>query len=92
MNKKRKYTCPCCGYQTLDEESPGTYEICPLCFWEDDPVQFESPTFEGGANIVSLKQAQQNFIEFGACQKEHIKNTRRVTASDIKDPKFKLLE
>ncbi|MDR2992886.1 MAG: hypothetical protein LBV11_03505, partial [Bacillus cereus] len=23
-----KYTCPCCGYRTLEEEPPGTYEIC----------------------------------------------------------------
>ena len=26
--------CPCCGYLTLDER--GGYEICPVCYWEDD--------------------------------------------------------
>ena len=25
-----KYTCPCCGYKTLDEEPPGTHEIARL--------------------------------------------------------------
>jgi hypothetical protein len=30
-----KYTCPCC-YKTLGEEPPDTYEICEICFWEDD--------------------------------------------------------
>ncbi len=52
-----KYTCPCCGYKTLEEEPPGTYEICNICFWEDDSVQFKEPDYEGGANEVSLKQA-----------------------------------
>jgi rubrerythrin len=27
-----KYTCPCCGYKTLDEEPPGTYDICKIVF------------------------------------------------------------
>jgi hypothetical protein len=49
-------TCPCCGYKTLPEKH--LYDICPICFWEDDIVQFEDPDFEGGANIVSLRQAQ----------------------------------
>lgn len=44
-----KYTCSCCGYRTLEEE-PGTYEICSICYWENDEVQFNDPDFEGGAN------------------------------------------
>lgn len=36
---KMKYTCPCCGYKTLDEEPTDTYEICKICFWEDDETQ-----------------------------------------------------
>ncbi len=52
-----KYTCPCCGYKTIEEEPPGTYEICNICYWEDDEVQFNDPDFEGGANEVSLRQA-----------------------------------
>ncbi|MBR6696484.1 MAG: hypothetical protein IKL70_08750, partial [Oscillospiraceae bacterium] len=32
-----KYQCPCCRNYTLDEEPYNhTYEICPVCFWEDD--------------------------------------------------------
>lgn len=63
-----KYTCPCCGYKTLDEEPPGTYEICMLCFWEDDPLQFEDPDYEGGANVISLRAAQQNVLRFGVSE------------------------
>ncbi|MBJ8192719.1 hypothetical protein JDS79_38930, partial [Bacillus cereus] len=49
-----KYTCPCCGYKTLNDEPPGTYDICEICFWEDDGIQFADPDYDGGANIVSL--------------------------------------
>jgi hypothetical protein len=67
-----KYTCPCCGYKTLDEEPTDTYQICKICFWEDDGVQYRDPDYEGGANDVSLRQAQRNFIKFGACQEDCI--------------------
>lgn len=80
-----KYTCPCCGYKTLDEAPPGTYEICPVCYWEDDAVQFKNPDFAGGANQVSLRQAQQNYIRFGASEKRFQGNMRRANTSDEKD-------
>jgi len=57
------YTCPCCGYKTLEEKPPGTYEICELCGWEDDFVQFKDPDYEGGANGESLREAQYNFLK-----------------------------
>ncbi|QKE75679.1 hypothetical protein HPK19_24560 [Arthrobacter citreus] len=86
-----KYTCPCCGYKILDEEPPGTYDICSICFWEDDPVQFKDPDFEGGANIPSLRQAQINFIEFGACEERCIEFVRKPNERDKKDTNWKLL-
>jgi len=80
-----KYTCPCCGYKTLDEEPPGTYDICEICYWEDDNIQFDDPDYEGGANVPSLRQAQKNFIEWGACEKRFIKFVRKPNENDIKD-------
>ena len=72
----KKYTCLCCGYKTLDEKRRGSYEICPICYWEDDSIQSEDPDYEGGANLVSLRQGQRNFMRFGACQKEMLKSVR----------------
>ena len=71
------YPCPCCGYLTLGEEpGTGSYEICPVCFWEDDPIQFEDPTYSGGANIISLEESRINYLKFGACSKERLRNVR----------------
>lgn len=72
-----KYKCPCCGYYTFDKKPNGNYDICEVCFWEDDPIQLDDPVYEGGANYVSLLQAKHNFIEFGACEREMIPHTRK---------------
>lgn len=68
--------CPCCGYLTLEDDGPGSYEICSVCFWEDDPVQLENPEMSGGANKVSLAQGRRNFAAFGACETEMLSHVR----------------
>lgn len=85
----QKYTCPCCGYKTLDEKPPGTHDICKICFWEDDWVQYEDPDYKEGANKVSLKEAQKNFIEFGASEKRFLPRVRKQTPHDEKDSTWK---
>jgi Cysteine-rich CPCC len=64
----RRYACPCCGYLTLVEPPGGTYDICAVCFWEDDGVQFRDPDHRGGANKVSLNQARENFGAHGVSE------------------------
>jgi hypothetical protein len=74
-----RHPCPCCGYLTLPEAPTGTYEICPVCFWEDDNVRFDDPDHEGGANQVSLNQARKNFREHGVSEirlKPHVRPPR----------------
>ena len=46
---------------TLSEAPPGTYEICAICGWEDDPVQFDDPDYRGGANGPSLNEWRNKF-------------------------------
>ena len=87
-----KYTCPCCGYKTLDEDPPGTYDICEICFWEDDNIQFEDPDYEGGANIPSLRQAQKNYLTFGAYSEHCLPFVRKPNKKDLKDPDWKRLQ
>ncbi len=59
--QEEKLLCPCCKSFQLDEV--GGYEICPVCNWEDDPVQRKDPDFAGGANKVSLNQARKDFLK-----------------------------
>ncbi|MEG2814426.1 MAG: CPCC family cysteine-rich protein, partial [Oscillospiraceae bacterium] len=58
-----KYKCNCCSNFVLDEEPTGTFEICPICGWEDDKVQTADPDFAGGANKLSLNQARKQYID-----------------------------
>ena len=92
FRSNKKHTCLCCGYKTLDDISPGSHLICEICFWEDDPVQYEDTEFEGGANTVSLKQAQRNFATFGCTEERFLSHVRQPSHRDIRDPEWQLLE
>lgn len=69
VNKFNKHQCPCCGYYTLEKKADNTFQICPVCYWEDDGIQLHAPDYEGGANGVSLNQARGNFKRYGAVEK-----------------------
>jgi hypothetical protein len=79
------YPCPCCGYVVFDEP-PGSYAICPICFWEDDIVQLRFPAWAVGANRAALIDAQQNFQRVGASEPGFAQNCRAPTAGDKRDP------
>lgn len=70
------------------EEHPGSYAICPICFWEDDVFQLYYPHQAGGPNNCSLIEAQVNFVQFGACERSMSKNVRRLSDSDVRDIKW----
>jgi hypothetical protein len=63
------YRCPCCRYRTL--HSRGCFEICKVCFWEDDGQDdHDADVVRGGPNHdLSLLQGQANLARFGAVQK-----------------------
>lgn len=87
-----KFTCPCCGYKTFSAKPNGSYDICEVCFWEDDQTQLGDPDYEGGANKVSLRQGQKNFVEFGACEREMINNVRQPTNEEKRDENWNPLK
>jgi hypothetical protein len=58
VSEEPPFPCPCCGYRVFREE-PGSYDICPVCGWEDDLSQLRFPTM-GGANAPLVE-----------CQKDH---------------------
>src|SRR5689334_5551434 len=52
--------CPCCGACTLD--SRGDYDICPVCWWEDDGKDNAGADGASGPNHLTLTQARVNFL------------------------------
>ena len=65
---QKTYRCPCCKYKTL--RGRGHFELCPICFWEDDGQdETEAEEVRGGPNgHLSLRRAQFNFFNFGAVE------------------------
>lgn len=49
------HKCPVCGKYEFDEYD--SYDICPVCGWEDDAYQIENPDDDCGANNVCLNKA-----------------------------------
>jgi hypothetical protein len=71
-----RFACPCCRCLTLEER--GGYEICPVCFWEDDGQDDQDAArVRGGPNgSMSLDEARRNYAAFGACDekcKQHVR-------------------
>ncbi len=92
MESQNSYPCRCCGYLTLTEKPPGTYLICPICFWEDNNEEMNDWREWMGSNQVSLRQAQRNFLEFGACELEWLNDVRPPTGEDVRCPDWETIE
>lgn len=85
----QRYACPCCAHLTLAEKPPDTFAICPVCYWEDDGLQFAAADTSDGANSVSLNQARANFLRFGASCREAVRDVRAPLPHEIPPPKVK---
>ena len=83
-NYPMSYPCPCCGYLQFGEP-PGSYEICDICFWEDDPIQLRWPNWKGGANRLSLIDAQRAFADLGAKEASKLRHVRLPGPADLRD-------
>jgi len=86
------FPCPCCGFLVFTEP-PGSYEICPFCFWEDDGSQLEfATTLAGGANDPTLEQAQMNFRTLGACEERCRQFVRPASPNQPRDPEWRPID
>ncbi len=74
------YFCPCCGYRVFSEQPPGTYLVCPICFWEDT------------GDTWGLRQAQLNFVSLGAVEPQWLEQVRCPTDRDEREPSWQLLD
>lgn len=82
------YPCPCCGY-LVHEDGPGSFEICRICRWEDDPGQLRNPWLAGGANKPSLIDAQRMFEELGVSSQSRLERATLPRDSDIRESNWR---
>ena len=68
--------CPCCGHATLS--SRGAYQICPVCFWEDD----------GSDTGPTVCRARANFLLLAACDATNSAHVRPPTREEVKLRRF----
>ena len=90
-NNQGRYPCPCCGYLVFDE-GPGSYDICPICFWEDDLSQLRFAFTEDGPNCVSLWDGQRAYATIGACESRLVQYVRQPTYEDQRDADWRPLD
>ena len=76
------HPCPCCGNRTLGERA--SYEICPVCFWEDDGQgDLDADVVRGGPNRdMSLTVARENFKRIGAADPKDLGHVRPPTQEE----------
>lgn len=67
----------------MSNPESGSFEICPICFWEDDNVQYHNIDFAGGANKETLRKARENFKEYGASSLQFSKHVRGPHPNEI---------
>lgn len=74
--------CPCCRYETLTEHA--AFEMCPVCWWEDDGQgNHDADVVRGGPNgTLSLTEARRNFEAFGASDQRFSDKVRRPMPSE----------
>lgn len=78
------YRCPCCSYRTL--HSRGGFEVCPVCFWEDDGQDdpFADKVNGGPNGLLTLTEARRNFRDYGLCEPSVNRDfVRRPTDSEL---------
>lgn len=73
---KKRHKCKCCGYYTLiGTEEDISWDICPVCFWENDVFE-DNPEIYSGANHETLAQGRENYKKYLACAPQNVNSVR----------------
>lgn len=81
------HSCPCCGYRTLPGR--GDYDLCPVCWWEDDglePWEFSDP------NGQTLVEAQQEYLADQRPYRQRDGKVRAPRKKEARDPDWTPLD
>jgi hypothetical protein len=80
------YRCPCCRSLTL--HGRGGFEMCPVCWWEDDGQdEHDLDSVRGGPNgALSLREARENYRRFGASEALYADRVRKPRPEEMESP------
>jgi hypothetical protein len=80
------YRCPCCRSLTL--HGRGGFEMCPVCWWEDDGQDgHDLDTMRGGPNgALTLREARENYRRFGASEALYADRVRKPRPDEMESP------
>lgn len=69
--KNSKILCLVCKNITISFR--GSFEVCPICFWEDEGEIKNPDVATGGPNgDLSLNKAIENYKKFGVVEKRFL--------------------
>ncbi|ARN79246.1 hypothetical protein BST97_15320 [Nonlabens spongiae] len=79
LNPDKNYNqCPCCDYFTIAEMAG--FEICPVCFWEDDGQDLKELDKNSGPNHITLREGRTNFKKFKVSDPRYLRDV--ISQSD----------
>ena len=82
------YTCPCCGFRTLSR-GPGDYDLCPVCFWEDDGMHGNDAASMAGPNGMTLAEGQRLYRRYGTSALHAAGRVRPPASDEPPDPDWR---
>ena len=81
MSETGKQQCPVCHYYTLEVRLD--WEICPVCFWEDDVHEVGRNPSSPANRGMRLSQARENFLSLGAKDERSVSHTREPLPDEL---------
>lgn len=81
------HPCPCCGYRTLPGR--GDYDLCPVCWWEDEGVE---PWEFSGPNGQTLAHAQHEYLSDERPYRQREGKVRAPRKKEARDPNWQPIE
>lgn len=82
---KPRHKCNCCGCYTLvGTEEDIAWDICPVCYWEND-VSGENPEEYSGANHLTLAEGRANLWNFSISNRNTLAVEVKPIGLDFQD-------
>ncbi|GAA3883848.1 CPCC family cysteine-rich protein [Streptomyces sedi] len=63
-----------------------------ICYWEDDLLQLRWPLYAGGANGITLADAQQNYLRSGVSDSRFSDLVRAPRETEVLDVGFRVAD